>query len=112
MHYDVAAHPHVSPSIIADVAPLPITVAARHQLPAIVSRPSTVDVRKPMSSMGRRQLKSSVSIGMNEPSVRAVCGCAVYILSSVVFRLCSRFELTVLLETCSPTGFSTCLHGY
>jgi len=29
MHIDVAAHPHVSPSIIADVAPLPITVAAR-----------------------------------------------------------------------------------
>jgi len=46
MHIDAAAHPHVSPSIIADVAPLPITVAAQHQLP--------VDVRKPMSSVGRR----------------------------------------------------------
>jgi len=43
---------------------------------------------------------------------RAVCGCAVYILSFEVFRLYSRFELTVLLETCSPTGFSACVHGY
>jgi len=69
MHIDVAAHPHVSPSIIADVASLPSTVAARHQLPVIVSRPSTVDVRKPMSSVGSRQSKSSVSIGMNEPAL-------------------------------------------
>ena len=32
MHTDVAAHSYVSPSIIADVAPSSITVAARHQL--------------------------------------------------------------------------------
>ena len=57
------AHPHVSPSIIADVAPLPITVAARHQLPVIVSRPSTA---------GKRQPKSSVPIGVNEPSLGSV----------------------------------------
>jgi len=69
MYIDVAAHPHVSPSIIADVAPLPITVAARQQLPVIVSRPSTVDVRKPMSSVGRRQSKSLVSTSMNEPTL-------------------------------------------
>ena len=69
MYIDVAAHPHVSPSIITDVAPLPITVAARHQLLVIVSRPSTVDVRKPISSVGRRQSKSLVSTGMNEPTL-------------------------------------------
>jgi len=63
MHIDVAAHSHVSPSIIADVAPSSITVAARHQLPAIVSRPSTADKRQP---------KSSVPIGTNEPSFGSV----------------------------------------
>jgi len=75
MHIDVAnplasdvAHPHASPSTIVDVASLHITVAARHQLPVIVSRPSTVDVRKTMHSVGRRQSKSSVPIGMNEPT--------------------------------------------
>jgi len=35
MHTDVAAHSYVSPSIIADVAPSSITVAARHQLPRL-----------------------------------------------------------------------------
>jgi len=63
MDIDVTAHPHVSPSIIADVAPLFITVAARHQLPAIVSRPSTA---------GKRQPKSSVPIGINEPLLGSV----------------------------------------
>ena len=59
MRIDVA-HPHASPSTIIDVpesASMPITVAARHQLPAIVSRPSTVDVCKPV---GRRQSVVSV----------------------------------------------------
>jgi len=63
MHTDVAAHSYVSPLIIADVAPSSITVAARHQLPAIVSRPSTA---------GKRQPKSSVPIGINEPSFGSV----------------------------------------
>jgi len=63
MHINVAAHSYVSPSIIADVAPSSITVAARHQLPAIVSRPSAA---------GRRQSKSSVPIGINEPSFGSV----------------------------------------
>jgi len=84
MHIDVAhplasdvAQPHASPSISTDVpelASMPITVAARHKLPAIVSRPSTVNVHKPMSSVGRRQSKSSVSIGMNEPTLGSVRG--------------------------------------
>jgi len=67
MRIDVA-HPHASPSTTTDIlelASLPITVAARHQPPAIVSRSSTVDVRKPMPPMGRRQSKSSVPIGIN-----------------------------------------------
>jgi len=55
----------MSPSIIADVAPSSITAAARHQLPAIVSRPSTA---------GKRQSKSSVPIGINEPSFGSVRG--------------------------------------
>jgi len=53
----------MSPLIIADVAPSSITVAARHQLPAIVSRPSTA---------GKRQPKSSVPIGINKPSFGSV----------------------------------------
>ena len=65
MHIDVAAHSYVSPSNIADVAPSSITVAARHQLPTIVSRPSTA---------GKRQSKSSVPIGIDEPSVGSVRG--------------------------------------
>ena len=55
------AHPHASSSTITDIfelASLPITVAARHQLPAIVSRPSTAD---------KRQSKSSVPLGIDEP---------------------------------------------
>jgi len=63
MDIDFAAHSYVSPSIIADVAPSSITVAARHQLPAIVSRPSTA---------GKRQPKSSVPIGIKEPSFGSV----------------------------------------
>jgi len=66
MHSDMA-HPHASSSTITDVlelASLPITVAARHQPPAIVSRPSTA---------GRRQSKSSVSIGINEPTLGSIC---------------------------------------
>jgi len=63
MDIDVAAHSYVSPPIIADVAPSSITVAARHQLPAIVSRPSTASKRQP---------KSSVPIGINEPSIGSV----------------------------------------
>jgi len=84
MHIDVAhplasdvVQPHASPSISTDVpelASMPITVGARHQLPAIVSRPSTVDVCKPMSSVGKRQSKSSVPIGMNEPTLGSVRG--------------------------------------
>jgi len=57
------AHPHASSSTITDIfelASLPSTVAARHQLPAIVSRPSTA---------GRRQSKSSVPTDINEPSL-------------------------------------------
>jgi len=54
MHIDVAAHSYVSPSIIADVAPS-----------SIVSRPSTA---------GQRQVKSSVPIGINEPSFGSVRG--------------------------------------
>jgi len=54
MHIDVAAHSYVSPWIIADVAPL-----------SIVSRSSTA---------GKRQSKSSVPIGINEPSFGSVRG--------------------------------------
>jgi len=60
------AHPHASSSTITDIfelASLFITVAARHQLPAIVSRPSAA---------GGRQPKSLVPIGINEPSLGSV----------------------------------------
>ena len=53
------AHPQVPPPSSVDVAPPSIVVAARHQLPATV----------PMS---RRQSKSSVPIGMNEPVLGSV----------------------------------------
>ena len=56
------AHPQVPPSSPVEVAPSSTIVAARHQLPATM----------PMS---RRQSKSSVPIGINEPvlgSMRAV----------------------------------------
>jgi len=69
------------------------------------------NIRRILKSVENKWECASIN-GTVDRCVRAVCGCAVYILSSVVFRLYSRFELTVLLETCSPTGFSTCLHGY
>jgi len=54
MHIDVAAHSYVSPSNIADVAPS-----------SFVYRPSTA---------GQRQVKSSVPIGIDEPSFGSVSG--------------------------------------
>ena len=54
MHTDVAAHSYMSPSNIADVASS-----------SIVYRPSTV---------GQRQVKSSVSMGIDEPSFGSVRG--------------------------------------
>jgi len=53
------AYSQVPPSSSVDVAPSPIIVAARHQLPATVP-------------MFRRQSKSSVPIGMNEPVLGSV----------------------------------------
>ena len=53
------AYSQVPPSSSVDVAPPPIIIAARHKLPATV----------PMS---RRQSKSSVPIGMNEPVLGSV----------------------------------------
>ena len=67
---NVAPYPYASPSTSIDVlelASLPSTVAARHQMPAIVSRPSTV--------VGRRQSKSSVPIGISEPTLGPLREC-------------------------------------